>query len=151
MAAHTESPGREHQRLAQPAVFLLVVRIKIQSEAQTLQTLVVAGCELVEEGPDHVAVGLIHNLQLGSDGAQLGLGEDSPPLLVLPLLLLPGTVAARLGGALDQQLAGLPGLPLQREYFNLSYYVTVVRRYLTSSMALSCIRLAMFWNSRIRS
>ena len=71
------------------------------------------GQQLVEEGLDHVAIRLADNLELGPHSAESLPGEDSPPLSVLPLLLLAGPVPARLGGAVHQQLPGLSRLPLQ--------------------------------------
>ena len=77
VATHTQLAVGKHQRLAQTTGLLLVVRVKIESEAQALETLVIAGGQLVEEGPDHVSVGLTNDLQLSPHSAKPCLGKLS--------------------------------------------------------------------------
>ena len=97
MAGHADSPVGEHQGLAQSAVLPLVVQVEVQSEAQAGQPVVIAAGQLVQEGLDHVPVGLTDDLELGPDTAQLGPHVGPPPLLILALLLITGSVFTGFG------------------------------------------------------
>jgi len=64
MTRHAHSPVWKGEWFAQPWVPLLVVLVEVQSEAEALQRLVVAACQLEKERANHISVRLGNNPQL---------------------------------------------------------------------------------------